>query len=151
MSVAVRSFAKINLGLRIGARREEGSDVPLFLVGGTILGMGRGEQVFPLADLPPIPCVIATPALGVSTPKAFADWDKLAAQAKMPGARNSSHAAKLTGSNGSDTINGFSQSVLSWLWSSATGVSAMGGGRAEAALLDIVRAGYDNQFRAAEF
>ena len=75
--------------LRIAA--EVGSDVPLFLVGGTILGMGRGEQVFPLADLPPIPCVIATPALGVSTPKAFADWDKLAAQAKMPGARNSSH------------------------------------------------------------
>jgi len=135
--------------LRIAA--EVGSDVPLFLVGGTILGMGRGEQVFPLADLPPIPCVVATPALGVSTPKAFADWDKLAAQAKTPGARNSSHAAKLTGNNGSDTINEFSQSVFSWLWSSATGVSAMGGGRAEAPLLDLVRAGIENDFEQVVF
>src|SRR5713101_6408412 len=135
--------------LRITA--EVGSDVPLFLVGGTILGMGRGEQVFPLADLPPIPCVVATPALGVSKPKAFADWDKLAAQAKTPGARNSSHAAKLTGNNGSDTINEFSQSVFSWLWSSATGVSAMGGGRAEAPLLDLVRAGIENDFEQVVF
>ena len=61
--------------LRIAA--EVGSDLPLFLVGGTILGVGHGEEVYPLQDLPPIPCVIATPAIGVSTPKAFADWDLL--------------------------------------------------------------------------
>ncbi len=36
--------------LRIAA--EVGSDVPLFLVGGTVLGVGRGEQVYPLEDLP---------------------------------------------------------------------------------------------------
>src|SRR5207248_5095111 len=55
--------------LRIAA--EVGSDLPLFLVGGTILGVGRGEDVFPLPDLPATPCVIATPDIGVSTPKAF--------------------------------------------------------------------------------
>ena len=32
--------------LRIAA--EVGSDLPLFLIGGTVLGVGRGEQVFPL-------------------------------------------------------------------------------------------------------
>ncbi len=59
--------------LRIAA--EVGSDLPLFLVGGTVLGRGRGEEVYPLPDLPAMPCVIATPEIGVSTAKAFADWD----------------------------------------------------------------------------
>src|ERR1700756_280269 len=61
--------------LRIAA--EVGSDLPLFLIGGTALGVGRGEEVYPLPDLPATPCVIATPEIGVSTPKAFADWDAL--------------------------------------------------------------------------
>ena len=61
---------------RLAIAREVGSDLPLFLVGGTILGIGRGEQVFPLPDLQPIACVVATPPIAVSTPKAFADWDE---------------------------------------------------------------------------
>jgi 4-diphosphocytidyl-2-C-methyl-D-erythritol kinase len=61
--------------LRIAA--EVGSDLPLFLVGGTVLGVGRGEQVYPLEDLPAIACVVVTPDVGVSTPKAFAAWDRL--------------------------------------------------------------------------
>ena len=61
--------------LRIAA--EVGSDLPLFLVGGTVLGVGRGEQVYPLEDLPAIACVVVTPEVGVSTPKAFAAWDRL--------------------------------------------------------------------------
>jgi len=60
--------------LRIAA--EVGSDLPLFLVGGTVLGLGRGEQVYPLADLPAMACIVVTPGIGVSTPKAFADWDR---------------------------------------------------------------------------
>src|SRR5579863_6370225 len=63
--------------LRIAA--EVGSDLPLFLVGGTVLGVGRGEEVYPLSDLPAISCVVATPEIGVSTPRAFADWDLLVA------------------------------------------------------------------------
>jgi 4-diphosphocytidyl-2-C-methyl-D-erythritol kinase len=61
--------------LRIAA--EVGSDLPLFLVGGTVLGVGRGEQVYPLEDLPAMACVVVTPEVGVSTPKAFAEWDRL--------------------------------------------------------------------------
>jgi 4-diphosphocytidyl-2-C-methyl-D-erythritol kinase len=65
-----------------GARRLEiaarvGSDVPLFLIGGTVLGVDRGQQVYPLPDLEPVWCVVATPAVGVSTPQAFRDWDAL--------------------------------------------------------------------------
>ena len=61
--------------LRIAA--EVGSDLPLFLVGGTVLGLGRGEQVYPLPDFPAMACVVVTPEVGVSTPKAFAEWDRL--------------------------------------------------------------------------
>jgi 4-diphosphocytidyl-2-C-methyl-D-erythritol kinase len=60
--------------LRIAA--DVGSDLPLFLVGGTILGVGRGEQVYPLPDFPATACVVVTPEIGVSTPKAFAEWDR---------------------------------------------------------------------------
>jgi 4-diphosphocytidyl-2-C-methyl-D-erythritol kinase len=61
--------------LRIAA--EVGSDLPLFLLGGTVLGVGRGEQVYPLEDLLETACVVVTPEVGVSTPYAFAQWDRL--------------------------------------------------------------------------
>jgi len=60
--------------LRIAA--EVGSDLPLFLVGGTVLGVGRGEQVYALPDLPAVACVVVAPGIGVSTPKAFREWDR---------------------------------------------------------------------------
>ena len=66
--------------LRIAA--EVGSDLPLFLVGGTVLGVGHGEEVYPLPELPPVCCVVATPEIGVSTPKAFADWDAMVGAAQ---------------------------------------------------------------------
>ena len=52
-----------------------GSDVPLFLIGGAVLGRGRGEIVYPLPDFERTWCLIATPPVGVSTPQAFRDWD----------------------------------------------------------------------------
>jgi 4-diphosphocytidyl-2-C-methyl-D-erythritol kinase len=54
-----------------------GSDVPLFLIGGAILGVDRGQEVHPLADFEPVWCVVALPEVGVSTPQAFRDWDAL--------------------------------------------------------------------------
>ncbi len=54
-----------------------GSDVPLFLIGGTVLGVDRGQEVYPLPDIEPVWCLVATPAVGVSTPQAFRDWDAL--------------------------------------------------------------------------
>jgi 4-diphosphocytidyl-2-C-methyl-D-erythritol kinase len=69
---------------RRAARRLEiaaqvGSDVPLFLIGGTVLGQDRGQIVSALPDLEPTWCVVAVPAIGVSTPQAFHDWDALCA------------------------------------------------------------------------
>jgi 4-diphosphocytidyl-2-C-methyl-D-erythritol kinase len=72
---ALKKSLPMEARLRIAA--EVGSDLPLFLVGGTVLGVGRGEQVYPLPDLPAMACVVVTPEVGVSTPKAFADWDRM--------------------------------------------------------------------------
>ena len=71
--------------LRMAA--EVGSDPPLFLIGGTVLGIGRGEEVYPLPDLPALTCVVATPEIAVSTPKAFAGWDLMMARGEYPHAR----------------------------------------------------------------
>lgn len=62
---------------RLELAGQVGSDVPLFLIGGTTLGLDRGQEVYPLPDTEPLWCVIATPAIGVSTPQAFRDWDAL--------------------------------------------------------------------------
>jgi 4-diphosphocytidyl-2-C-methyl-D-erythritol kinase len=62
---------------RLKIAAQVGSDVPLFLIGGAVLGLDRGQSVFPMPDLEPTPCVVAIPSLGVSTPQAFRDWDAL--------------------------------------------------------------------------
>ncbi len=53
-----------------------GSDVPFFLAGGTALGLGRGEEIYPLVDLPPHWIVIIRPPFGVSTAEAYAWYDE---------------------------------------------------------------------------
>jgi 4-diphosphocytidyl-2-C-methyl-D-erythritol kinase len=134
--------------LRIAAT--VGSDLPLFLVGGTVLGIGRGEEVYPLPDLPTLACVVVTPEIGVSTPKAFADWD-------------ATQAGELTASTPSDRISEFSRMLSAWLSApertkgktksgkGLSGVSARGRGRAETPLLDLVRTGIENDFERVVF
>ena len=135
--------------LRMAA--EVGSDLPLFLIGGTVLGVGRGEEVSPLRDLPILHLVVVTPAVGVSTPAAFARWDELVAR-----------EAELTGTGAAGTIKQFGQAPLAWLSESvfsqaasasepASGVPALGGDRAETLLLDLVRAGIENDFERVVF
>jgi|SRR5579864_659400 len=137
--LALEKALKMRLaaGQRLRIASEVGSDLPLFLIGGTVLGIGRGEQVYALEDLPTLDCVTAAPDVGVSTPAAFAEWDR-----------------KLTGQVASDRIRTFSQSVYEWLNGSrfpSTGVPAKGRGRAETLLLDLVRAGIVNDFESVVF
>jgi 4-diphosphocytidyl-2-C-methyl-D-erythritol kinase len=70
--------------LRLAA--EVGSDVPLFLLGGAVLGLGRGELVTPMPDFPRTWCVVAVPQVRVSTPAAFKAWDELV-EAHPPGSK----------------------------------------------------------------
>jgi len=59
---------------RIGAAL--GADVPFFFEGGTVLGLDRGDTLYPLEDRAPRWVVIVVPAFGVSTREAFAWWDR---------------------------------------------------------------------------
>jgi 4-diphosphocytidyl-2-C-methyl-D-erythritol kinase len=76
---------ELSLGLPLEARlalaAQVGSDVPLFLIGGSVLGSDRGQIVVPVPDVTlagqtTIPCVVALPSIGVSTPTAFREWDR---------------------------------------------------------------------------
>ncbi len=54
-----------------------GSDVPFFLVGGTALGVGRGEEVYPLEDVQCEFLLLANPGIAVSTANAYAKLSRL--------------------------------------------------------------------------
>lgn len=53
-----------------------GADVAFFLSGGTALGLGTGEEVYPLVDLPRHWVVLVIPPFGVSTREAYAWYDE---------------------------------------------------------------------------
>jgi len=143
--------------VRFGIAAEVGSDLPLFLIGGTALGVGRGEQVYPLPDLPSIPCVIVTPEIGVSTPKAFAAWDERYGEGALaregPGSLSGAHP-ELTLSAPSDRMNELSRELSAWLsmpYSGAPSRWLKRGGRAGNPLLWLVRAGIKNDFEEVVF
>ena len=52
-----------------------GADVPFFLSGGTALGLGRGDEVYPLADLARHWIVLLVPGFGVATADAYSWYD----------------------------------------------------------------------------
>ena len=134
-----------------------GSDLPLFLIGGTVLGIGRGEEVYPVPDLPSMACVVATPEIAISTPQAFKDWDAMALQ---PGSSNTRAygADKLTLSRRSDRITQFGRVLSTWLGcpyqskiKRSSGVPAAGRGQVGNPLLKLVHAGIENDFEQVVF
>jgi 4-diphosphocytidyl-2-C-methyl-D-erythritol kinase len=132
---------------RLSIAQQIGSDVPLFLVGGTVLGVSHGEEVHPLPDLTPTWCVVATPAVGVSTPQAFRDWDARQMQAD-------SGASALTGSGNSDILEKLSRMLTSGLVPESphsSGVFSLGEDRPENPLLALVRTGIENDFEEVVF
>jgi 4-diphosphocytidyl-2-C-methyl-D-erythritol kinase len=119
---------------RLALAAEIGSDVPLFLLGGAVAGVGRGEEVFPLPDMPSYPCVLALPAIGVSTPQAYRDWDSL------------------TGGTPSDTLTRLSRSIAAAFGEPhSSGVFSLREDRAEDPLLALVRTGIENDFEQVVF
>src|SRR6185369_3061358 len=54
-----------------GIAADLGSDVPFFLTGGTALGIGRGTEVYELADLKPEPILVVSAGLHVATGPAY--------------------------------------------------------------------------------
>ncbi len=62
---------RLDLATRLRLAARLGSDVPLFFWGGRVLGCGRGEEVYPLDDLPDRHCLVAFPGFSVSTAEAY--------------------------------------------------------------------------------
>jgi 4-diphosphocytidyl-2-C-methyl-D-erythritol kinase len=68
--------------VRIGAARLAriaatlGADVPFFLSGGTAFGLGRGDRLQPMGDLPSWWVALVLPDFGVSTKLAYEWWDR---------------------------------------------------------------------------
>jgi 4-diphosphocytidyl-2-C-methyl-D-erythritol kinase len=155
---------------RLKIAAEVGSDLPLFAIGGTVLGVGRGEQVFPVEDLPAMACVVVTPEVGVSTPKAFAEWDRRmrgnteASQSRYSRvAENATHRAarpdpslRKSGSLGmtknttSDRMVELGRELSAWLSENYSG-APFRRGRLENPLLGLVRAGIKNDFEEVVF
>ncbi len=79
-AAALLAFARLWGGAPLTLLREVaggiGADVPFFLSGGTALGLGRGEEIYPLVDLPPHWIIIVQPAYGVSTSEAYTWYDE---------------------------------------------------------------------------
>ena len=139
--------------MRIAA--EVGSDLPLFLIGGTVLGVDRGQEVYALEDLPETSLVVVTSPVGVSTPWAFTKWDELLAS-------ESADDNALTTKERAVTMRRRHQAANAWLGERllsqgfiakgpASGVPAVGGDRAEIPVLDLVRTGIENDFERVVF
>jgi 4-diphosphocytidyl-2-C-methyl-D-erythritol kinase len=123
---------------------EIGSDIPLFLLGGAVAGVGRGEEVYPLPDIPSRACVLALPAIGVSTPQAYRDWDSLQAAAALTGAAPSATITLLSRS----IAAAFGEPHSSGVFSEAVDARV---DRAEDPLLALVRTGIENDFERVVF
>ncbi len=105
LGVGVRGF----LTQRLQVAAQVGSDVPLFLIGGTVLGVDRGHEVYPLPDIDPVWCVVAVPEQGVSTAQAFRDWDAVCAEEGLTPERSQVKLNELSRAYASAFAGGFPQ------------------------------------------
>ena len=145
---------------RLELAADVGSDVPLFLVGGAVLGLGCGELVSAMPDLPATWCVVAVPDVGVSTPRAFGDWDALQTKVLVDAS-----VASLTSPQQPDRLEELSHAYASVFRVQASDTSgivrgpsseqqAKGitlNGLAENTLLALVRTGIENDFETVVF
>lgn len=82
-----------------------GADVPFFLAGGTALGLGRGDEVYPLADLPRHWIVLLVPGFGVSTADAYNWYDSERDLSRGGSAREAQHVPGPWPSRAAQMIN----------------------------------------------
>ena len=79
-----------------------GSDVPFFLLGGTAVGVGRGEEIYPLPDPPRRWLVLLAPESRVSTLDAY----------RRLAESRSQRGSELTGARRQHIISGFRANIF---------------------------------------
>jgi 4-diphosphocytidyl-2-C-methyl-D-erythritol kinase len=144
---------------RLHIASQVGSDVPLFLIGGTVLGLDRGQMVFPMPDLlsgaESAWCVVATPSVGVSTPQAFRDWDALCLRTGLTAEASDAKLNELSRVLAS-ALTGASSFTGVEAWNGSSGVSSQirndgGGDLAGPQVSALVRTGIANDFESVVF
>ncbi|HWA94791.1 MAG TPA: hypothetical protein VG844_09330 [Terracidiphilus sp.] len=137
--------------IRLELAAKVGSDVPLFLVGGAVLGEDRGQVVSALPDFEPLWCVMALPEVGVSTPQAFKDWDALCAE---QGLTQDASTAKLNELSRA-YASAFRGAISGGGQAGSSGVPAVGGDLAEPPGFALVQTGItswiENDFEKVVF
>ena len=142
---------------RLALAAQVGSDVPLFLVGGSVLGLGRGEEVYPLPDLAVTPCVVAVPSVGVSTAAAFRALDARMEANTLTSAANPSKLEQLSRalsaawSPSGANLGTSPQTSFRLSEPSPSGITRRTGDLAENSLLTLVRTGIENDFEEVVF
>src|SRR5262245_30372448 len=73
--LALQRLWDIQIGPRdlFGLAAKLGADAPFFLIGGTCLGVGRGDEVYPLADINEEFLLLVNAGIAVPTREAYAD------------------------------------------------------------------------------
>jgi 4-diphosphocytidyl-2-C-methyl-D-erythritol kinase len=128
--------------LRLAA--QVGSDVALFLIGGAVMGLDRGQVVFPMPDVEQTWCVVATPSVGVSTPQAFRDWDALCLRSGLTAEASEAKLSELSRVYASSLTGAEA-------WNGSSGVLALGEDLAGPQVSALVRTGIANDFEQVVF
>ena len=97
--VPLRPNQLVDVGATLGA------DVPFFLSGGTALGLGRGDEIYPLADLPRHWVVLLIPGFGVATVDAYGWYDSERDPARGPIVREAQYVPGPWPSRAAQMIN----------------------------------------------
>lgn len=90
-----------------------GSDVPFFLYGGTALGIGRGEELYPMPSGPRASVVLVAPPVHSSTAEAYGDLSRsLRIEESLAKSASFQQAAWLHSTSGIAYINDFEAGVF---------------------------------------
>jgi 4-diphosphocytidyl-2-C-methyl-D-erythritol kinase len=84
----------VALGKRLGA------DVPFFFCGGAALGLGRGDELYPLPDLPPLAVLLVVPGFDIATAEAYRWIDEHRAGAARAGSGPGTESGERPGLEG---------------------------------------------------
>src|SRR5499426_316544 len=99
-----------------GLAAKLGADAPFFLIGGTCLGVGRGDEVYPLADINEEFLLLVNPGIAISARDAYSnlppELTKPGTVIKMPLSFEAAYAAISRPSDHVPLINDLEKSVL---------------------------------------
>jgi 4-diphosphocytidyl-2-C-methyl-D-erythritol kinase len=112
LSLPVLAGRIIPLDRLLGLARELGSDVPFFLLGGRAVGIGRGTELYPLADLKTGPGVVVAPGIHVATADAYRSLDRGQLTTELLQNNIDSFQAYAWGAGVASGVNDFEEAVF---------------------------------------